>query len=170
MSLDQFLEQLDELGRQACDSFDASSDDDALEAARIEYLGAKSGKLKSVQKKMGAVDKADKPAAGKRLNEVKRQIQEAFETAQQRLEGAGASGGAADQFDATLPLPATAVESKLSASPMSMAHAPPASYGQTVICSTAKAHDLFRQRDSLHAARRRCTHRPGRCVLPLRRL
>ena len=35
-----------------------------LEAARIEFLGAKSGRLKMAQKGLGAIEKNDKPAAG----------------------------------------------------------------------------------------------------------
>ncbi len=74
-----------------------------LEAARIEFVGARSGRLKDVQKGLGQVDKADKPAAGKRFNEVKQQIDAALLAATQRL--AQKSGGKAEtrQFDPTVP-------------------------------------------------------------------
>ncbi|MEQ8786750.1 MAG: phenylalanine--tRNA ligase subunit alpha [Pirellulaceae bacterium] len=102
MALEEFLKQLDDLGGQAEAAFGAAVDADALEAARVEFLGAKSGRLKAVQKQLGSVDKADKPAAGKRLNDVKNQIQAAFEQAQQRLTG-GAAAGDGEPFDRTLP-------------------------------------------------------------------
>jgi phenylalanyl-tRNA synthetase alpha chain len=102
MALADFLAQLDDLARQATAALDAVANPDALEAARIEFLGAKSGRLKSAQKGLGTVDKADKPAAGKRFNEVKGLLETAFETATARLAGAGRAeqtGG----FDPTVP-------------------------------------------------------------------
>ncbi len=64
----EFLAELDQLCREALAAFEAAGDAAALEAARIEFLGMKSGRLKSAQKGLGAVDKADKPAAGQRFN------------------------------------------------------------------------------------------------------
>ena len=79
MALADFLSELDTLARDAMAAFDAAKDAAALETARIEFLGAKSGRLKAVQKGLGQVDTADRPAAGKRFNEVKQEIQNAFE-------------------------------------------------------------------------------------------
>ena len=73
--------------------FAAAGDAAALEAARIEFLGAKSGRLKAVQKGLGQVDKADKPAAGKRFNEVKQAIEAAYEAADAAAGRRGGSGG-----------------------------------------------------------------------------
>ncbi len=68
---------------QATDAFvDGANDVRCDRAARVEFLGAKSGRLKAVQKGLGKVDKADKPAAGKRFNEVKQAIEAAFATAE----------------------------------------------------------------------------------------
>jgi phenylalanyl-tRNA synthetase alpha chain len=103
MSLANFLKELDDLAAAAITTFDAASDADALEAARVEFLGAKSGKLKSVQKGLGSVEPADKPAAGKRLNEVKQQIQSAFDSASQRLASGKSTKKTDIQFDPTLP-------------------------------------------------------------------
>lgn len=103
MALDDFLKELDDLASSATATFGGAADADALEAARVEFLGAKSGRFKSVQKQMGSVDKADKPAAGKRLNEVKQQVQAAFENAKQRLASDMGQGKSAELFDPTLP-------------------------------------------------------------------
>ena len=65
--------------------------------------GAKSGRLKAVQKGLGSVDKADKPAAGKRFNEVKQSIEAAYETATARWPTAPAGGQRPRQFDPTVP-------------------------------------------------------------------
>jgi phenylalanyl-tRNA synthetase alpha chain len=103
MSLAPFLAELDALLADATKAFDTSPDAAALEAARVEFLGAAKGKLKSVQKGLATVSKDDKPAAGKRLNEVKAQLEAAFEAAQQRIASSGTARKAGPQFDPTLP-------------------------------------------------------------------
>jgi phenylalanyl-tRNA synthetase alpha chain len=85
MALAQFLKQLDDLSASALQAFNSAADEQALEEARVEYLGAKSGRLKATQKGMGTLDKTDRPAAGKRLNEVKQSMEAAFQAAQQRF-------------------------------------------------------------------------------------
>jgi phenylalanyl-tRNA synthetase alpha chain len=103
MTLVDFLRELDQLEVAALSAFRAAADADALEAARVEFLGAKSGRLKELQKGLGAVDKADKPAAGKRFNEVKQSIELAFHAAQERSTSATVATVASAQFDPTLP-------------------------------------------------------------------
>jgi phenylalanyl-tRNA synthetase alpha chain len=103
MSLPVFLAALDELAQAASAAFASAYDTASLEAARVEFLGAKSGRLKSVQQGLGAVDGADRPAAGKRFNEVKQAIQAAFQEAQDRA-GSGRAGVVRDRdFDPTVP-------------------------------------------------------------------
>ena len=103
MNLAQFLAELDALLAEAKTAFGAATSADALEAARIEFLGAAKGRLKAVQKGLGGVGKEDKPAAGKRFNEVKTQIEAGFDEAQSRLKSAGSAAQAGPQFDPTLP-------------------------------------------------------------------
>ncbi len=103
MALAEFLAELDDLVRQANAQFEAAADDAALEAARIAFLGAKSGCLKATQKGLGQVDKVDKPAAGKRFNQAKQQIDAALGQAQLRLKQAASAGPVAVQFDPTVP-------------------------------------------------------------------
>jgi phenylalanyl-tRNA synthetase alpha chain len=103
MALSNFLADLDSLLASAIDAFAAAADADALEATRVEYLGAKSGRLKTVQQGLGKIDKPDKPAAGKKLNEVKTAINAAFEQAQGNLTAGAGEDAGADGFDPTLP-------------------------------------------------------------------
>ena len=106
MALSDFLEQLDALVEQAQRAFSIAADAEALEAARVEFLGAKSGRLKATQRQMGSVESAERPAAGKRLNEVKLAIDTAFQQAKERL---GASGRRTPRPAASDPsLPGTA--------------------------------------------------------------
>jgi len=102
MALTELLSELDRLSAEATAAFEAAADGEVLEAARIDFLGAKSGRLKQVQKGLGKVDKADKPAAGKRFNEVKKQLEAARQSAAERLAGGGPSGEALE-FDPTVP-------------------------------------------------------------------
>jgi phenylalanyl-tRNA synthetase alpha chain len=103
MQLTEFVAQLDALAAAASSAFEAAADAAALEAARIEYLGAKSGRLKEAQKGLGAVAKDDKPAAGKKFNEVKTAIESEFESAQGRLSSGPATESRGPQLDPTLP-------------------------------------------------------------------
>lgn len=105
MALADFLQQLDALSQDATAAFAAVQDTDALEAARVEFVGAKKGRLKALQKLMGQVDPSERPAAGKRFNEVKTLLDETLAAAQARLQAAvGERRGAAHaEFDPTLP-------------------------------------------------------------------
>ncbi len=102
MSLQEFIATLDALQSEASAAFDSVSDADALEAARIQYLGQKKGALRDISKRMGTIDKTDRPAAGKRLNEFRSTVQAAFEASQSRLGGEQADG-VDPHFDPTLP-------------------------------------------------------------------
>jgi phenylalanyl-tRNA synthetase alpha chain len=106
VTLAEFLNQLDELASSAQQQLEQAADLDALESARVEFIGTKSGRLKATQKLLGKIEKTDKPAAGKRFNEVKTQIQAAYEQ-QQQQQMANASGGGTggEQFDPTVPGP-----------------------------------------------------------------
>jgi phenylalanyl-tRNA synthetase alpha chain len=105
--LGEFFAELAALLADAENAFASAADAAALEAARIEFLGAKSGRLKDAQKGLGQVAKEDKPEAGKRFNEVKQTLEAAFTTAQERLASSGAgaakSARSGPPFDVTLP-------------------------------------------------------------------
>src|SRR5690348_3336948 len=103
MTLNEFLADLESLAADAGAAFTAAANAAALEAARVEYLGAAKGRLKTVQKGLGGVPKEDKPASGKRFNEVKSQIEAAFEAASERLKTSQQTKKAGPQFDPTLP-------------------------------------------------------------------
>ncbi|MFK8114225.1 MAG: phenylalanine--tRNA ligase subunit alpha [Rubripirellula sp.] len=102
MSLQDFLSTLDSLESEASGAFNAASDTDALEAARIEFLGQKKGRMKDAQNQMGSVGKDDRRSAGMRLNECKSNIQTAFEAAKDRLDS-GEGLQVDSTFDPTLP-------------------------------------------------------------------
>ncbi len=102
MTLQDFLATLDSLQEEASSAFESAGDADSLEAARVQYLGQKKGALRDVSKQMGALDKSERPEAGKRLNAFRSTIQAAFEASQSRLGGSD-DGGVDPHFDPTLP-------------------------------------------------------------------
>ena len=102
MSLDHFLTTLDQLEGEAREAFENASDADALESARVRFLGAKKGALKDVQKLMGGIDKDDRKAAGMRLNAFKANVQTAFDDSSSRL-CSDDSDNVDPTFDPTLP-------------------------------------------------------------------
>jgi phenylalanyl-tRNA synthetase alpha chain len=103
MPLAEYLAELETLLTDAQSAFAAAKSPDALEAARIEFLGAKSGRLKSAQKGLGQVTGPDKPGAGKRFNEVKQAIEAAFTEIQQKQQSGEVVDPTAARFDITLP-------------------------------------------------------------------
>jgi len=106
MSLNDFIKQLDDLVENATTRFEEAIkrvDQEFLEDTRVEFLGAKSGKLKEAQKGLGKVDKADKPLAGKRFNEVKTRLEELFQAAADSITGGSSSKSKDPSLDVTLP-------------------------------------------------------------------
>jgi len=85
MPLAQFLTALDTIEADATSALLSIQEAAQLEAARVRFLGAKNGVMKDVQKQLGAIPVADKPAAGKRLNEVKQSLQDAFDAARDAM-------------------------------------------------------------------------------------
>ncbi len=101
-SLQEYLATLDHLAQTAVGTFEQVTDAEALEQARVEFLGAKSGQLKTAQQSLGKIDKAEKPAAGKAFNQAKNTVEQAYEQAKERLQGQ-AQTQAGSSFDPTQP-------------------------------------------------------------------
>lgn len=101
MSLNEFLVALDALETEALSCLNAATEPAGVEEARVRFVGAKNGQLKNVQKQLGAVPVGDKPAAGKRLNEVKERLQTALDEAAERVKQERVRSG--PRPDPTLP-------------------------------------------------------------------
>jgi phenylalanyl-tRNA synthetase alpha chain len=79
----------------------AATDAAGIEKVRIEFLGQKNGRIRDLQKLVGSAASADKPAVGKRFNEVRTAVSEQLELRQQQLVAQATK--AASDFDVTLP-------------------------------------------------------------------
>ena len=86
MDLQQFLADVERLKSGGTAAFERADSPEALEAARIEFLGDRSGKLKAVQVALGELPKDDRPAAGRAFNLAKSELTSAFETRERGLQ------------------------------------------------------------------------------------
>jgi phenylalanyl-tRNA synthetase alpha chain len=93
-------QQFTDYESQALAALTAAGDGTALEAVRIEFLGAKNGRLRDLQGLLGKVSKEDKPSVGKRFNEIKENVTTAWEARQRVLNRPKSS---ASDLDITLP-------------------------------------------------------------------
>jgi phenylalanyl-tRNA synthetase alpha chain len=94
-------ETLNQLRAQALAEIEAAPDEQAVEAARVKYLG-RAGSISLLSEGMKTVSKEDKPRIGKLLNEVRSQVTTALDArkaALQEARDAAASAG----IDTTLP-------------------------------------------------------------------
>jgi phenylalanyl-tRNA synthetase alpha chain len=98
--LESALRDLETLEAAGLAALEAAATAEALEAARIEYLGQKSGRVKAAQERLKALDPAGKRVYGQRFNAAKQGLEVALETARKRLERRTVAAGA---IDVTLP-------------------------------------------------------------------
>jgi phenylalanyl-tRNA synthetase alpha chain len=103
MELQEFVGTLENLAVQAEQAFAGANSAETFEAARVQFVGARSGQMKTLQKQMGALASDARPDAGKKLNEVKSRIQAALDSAQQRLTSETSARAAGPIIDPTLP-------------------------------------------------------------------
>src|SRR5437763_941567 len=85
---------------EALTALDAARSAADLEQVRIQFLGKKQGKLKDLQAVVGKVAPADRPAVGKRFNEVRDRVTAKLEQRQAELQQPKI---AATAIDLTLP-------------------------------------------------------------------
>ena len=103
MELDELLVTLDRLAVDAENAFAAAADSAAFEQLRVQFVGARSGQMKAVQKDVGSLPPESKRAGYEKFNEVKQRIQAALEAATARLECSGGDEAVIQGLDPTLP-------------------------------------------------------------------
>jgi phenylalanyl-tRNA synthetase alpha chain len=94
------IADLDDLETAGLATFRDAVELAAVEAARIEFLGQKQGKIKAAQERLKSIPNEAKRAYGQRFNAVKTALESACESAKARVERPkGVAGG----IDVTLP-------------------------------------------------------------------
>ena len=97
------LETLDQIERKALDALDAVAGDDELEQWRVAYLG-RSAPLTEVFEGLGKLPKEQRPAVGRRANEVKNRLEAGLkERAEDLRQVALESALQRERLDVTLP-------------------------------------------------------------------
>jgi phenylalanyl-tRNA synthetase alpha chain len=97
------LEQLDGLLQEAQEALQSASDDNALSEWRSAYLGRK-GKATEAVKALGTLPREERPAYGRRVNEIKRVLETAYEAKVRELaQRVAARALVTDQVDVSLP-------------------------------------------------------------------
>ena len=103
MALDRFVNSLETMLEEARVSLQSVESAEALEQLRVKFVGAKNGALKSVQKMLADIAPEDRPAAGKRFNEVREALQAALDGAAERFASGIAVKSTQPAIDPTLP-------------------------------------------------------------------
>jgi phenylalanyl-tRNA synthetase alpha chain len=100
MELSEAIDQLEALEAAGLAAFGSAEDAEAVEAARIEFLGQKQGKIKAAQERLKAIEPSARKAYGQRFNAAKKALEASWESAKVRLERPSV---AASGIDVTLP-------------------------------------------------------------------
>ena len=79
------LQQYEDFASAALTALSAATDAAAVEAARVEFLGKKSGRIKTLQDLLGKATAEQRPTLGAKFNEVRQRVTAALEARQQEL-------------------------------------------------------------------------------------
>ena len=93
------IEALAALESEALAAIAAAADADALEAARITYLGRSEGRISAILRGLGALAPEERPAVGQEANRVKGVVTAALDERARELTGPATAAG----MDLTLP-------------------------------------------------------------------
>ncbi|HTA38369.1 MAG TPA: hypothetical protein VK760_04810, partial [Candidatus Acidoferrales bacterium] len=94
--------QLDELQQRFAAAIAQASDERALDAARVAYLG-RSGEVTNVRRTIGALPPAERPAAGKTINDAVEKMEAQLLVASAALENRAFESDLAQSIDVTFP-------------------------------------------------------------------
>lgn len=97
------LADIENIQRQALEQLATAADSAALEAWRVAWIGTH-GRLKELMTQLKDVPRDQKPAAGKRLNELKGVLEGAFEERKSAVGADGPRGPAVDVTEPGVPL------------------------------------------------------------------
>jgi phenylalanyl-tRNA synthetase alpha chain len=98
-TLAQYLQAASDLEARGVDALRAATDADALEEARIQFLGDRRGALLTLQKALGTLPAAERRDAGRAFNETKTALTRAHEERRATL----IRGATGPQLDLTMP-------------------------------------------------------------------
>jgi phenylalanyl-tRNA synthetase alpha chain len=97
-------QQLSALAAQLDEALAGAADAKVLEELRIAYLG-RSGEVTAIRRGIGALPPAERPTAGKTINDAVASMEEQFARAEAALRGKALAASLADTIDVTFPAP-----------------------------------------------------------------
>ena len=100
-TIEQYLRAADDITARGVTALSAAGDADALEAARVQYLGDRRGEILALQKALGALPAEQRRDAGRAFNDAKTRLTRALEERRTTL-----SHGAAKSLQMDLTMPA----------------------------------------------------------------
>jgi phenylalanyl-tRNA synthetase alpha chain len=100
-------DQLDALGVRLREALAAAADHAALEGVRVRFLG-RSGEITQVRRAIGTLSPAERPAAGKTINDAVAQFETELELRSHELDARALEGELALAIDVTFPANAPA--------------------------------------------------------------
>lgn len=92
----------EEIITDAAALFDAAQSEHALDDAKAVFL-SKNGRLQPLLRQLGKLPASERPAAGQKLNHLRRRIEELYEQGRQRLRANAVLHALGQGVDATLP-------------------------------------------------------------------
>lgn len=95
-------ERLEELQQRFAGAIEAATDETALEGARVAYLG-RSGEVTTVRRAIGALPPAERPQAGRIINDAVAEMERRLEQARGTLENRRLERELAASVDVTFP-------------------------------------------------------------------
>jgi phenylalanyl-tRNA synthetase alpha chain len=99
-TLEQYLNAAEALVARGADALASAPDAEALEAARVQFLGDRRGELLSLQKALGALPPESRRDAGRAFNDAKTRLTAALDERRASLSRESAKG---PQLDLTMP-------------------------------------------------------------------
>ncbi|MFL5620495.1 MAG: phenylalanine--tRNA ligase subunit alpha [Gemmatimonadaceae bacterium] len=99
-TLEQYLQAADDITTRGVAAFSAAGDADALEAARVQFLGDRRGEILALQKSLGTLPAEQRRDAGRAFNDAKTRLTLAFDERRTTLSQSVAKG---PRIDLTMP-------------------------------------------------------------------
>src|SRR5215208_7427081 len=100
-TLEQYLQAADDIAARGVAALSAAIDADALEAARVQFLGDRRGEILALQKALGTLPAEQRRDAGRAFNDAKTKLTHALDERRTTL-----SRGAATRLQIDLTMPA----------------------------------------------------------------
>jgi len=91
-----FAEQVEDVRAAALEALDAAAGPEDVEKARVEFMGRSRGRLKDLMGLLRKLPAEEKKTAGRLVNQLKKQLTEAFEVQKKGRSGALAAGAGVD--------------------------------------------------------------------------